>query len=450
MLHQCGTKPVMQPLQQFVYSRRDGITRTHRVGGRRYENNAVSTNPVDGIDIAATATQSNNTVFNATLVFNQGGSSSRSARPVSPPIRYSWLRSRVRTDLSFRALSPLIDAGAVIPTRTTDFYGNPIYGTPDMGAIEYQPPYTMGADSINASGNIRIYADGKYRYTSTVGSGPTMNFSATPSGGTFSSFGSSDARPAWLDISNITWNTSGNYSKEWTASGSGATTVVFTVGDLLPAEHYHVTVDGATSASITGTSCTAGLCQAGSDGKITFTYTGGWSSHTFAVGHIHPDTTPPSVPTNLSASSVSTSQINLTWTASTDNTSVTGYLVYRNGVQVGTSATNSYSDNNLSPSTSYSYAVSAYDAVGNNSAQSASASATTQGYSGPILVAWWKFDEGSGTSASDFAGTNTGTIAGAATWTAGKSGQALQFSGSGTVSALSDTSINFGTVISQS
>src|SRR5271166_3718688 len=89
------------------------------------------------------------------------------------------------------------------------------------------------------------------------------------------------------------------------------------------------------------------------------------------------DTTPPSVPTNLSASAVSSSQINLTWTASTDNVGVTGYKIYRGGVQVGTSATNSYSDTGLTASTAYTYTVSAYDPAGNNSAQSASASATT-------------------------------------------------------------------------
>jgi len=90
------------------------------------------------------------------------------------------------------------------------------------------------------------------------------------------------------------------------------------------------------------------------------------------------DTIAPSVPANLTATAISSSQINLAWTASTDNVSVTGYRIFRGGVQIGTSATNLYSDTSLSPSTAYSYTVAAYDAVGNISGQSASASATTQ------------------------------------------------------------------------
>jgi len=44
-----------------------------------------------------------------------------------------------------------------------------------------------------------------------------------------------------------------------------------------------------------------------------------------------PDATPPTVPTGLTATAASTSQINLVWTASTDNVGVTGYRVYRDG-----------------------------------------------------------------------------------------------------------------------
>ncbi|MGH9406923.1 MAG: LamG-like jellyroll fold domain-containing protein, partial [Terriglobia bacterium] len=45
-------------------------------------------------------------------------------------------------------------------------------------------------------------------------------------------------------------------------------------------------------------------------------------------------------------------------------------------------------------------------------------------------AAWWKFDEGSGTVASDASGDgNTGTLVNAPLWTVGESGDALQFDG---------------------
>jgi chitodextrinase len=90
------------------------------------------------------------------------------------------------------------------------------------------------------------------------------------------------------------------------------------------------------------------------------------------------DTTPPSVPAGLSAAAVSSSQINLSWSASTDNVGVTGYKVYKNGTQIATATGTSYSDTGLNPSTTYSYSVSAYDAAGNTSPQSGTVSAATQ------------------------------------------------------------------------
>ncbi len=90
------------------------------------------------------------------------------------------------------------------------------------------------------------------------------------------------------------------------------------------------------------------------------------------------DNISPSIPSNLSAAAVSSSQINLSWTASTDNTGVTGYRIYRGGTQIATSTTTSYQNTGLTASTPYTYRVSAYDAAGNVSSQSTSASATTQ------------------------------------------------------------------------
>lgn len=91
------------------------------------------------------------------------------------------------------------------------------------------------------------------------------------------------------------------------------------------------------------------------------------------------DTNPPTVPTALAATPVSFSRISLSWTASTDDTGVMGYKIYRNGAFVGSTTGNYYTDINLQPSTSYSYQVSAYDGAGNESAKSDAASATTLG-----------------------------------------------------------------------
>jgi chitodextrinase len=89
------------------------------------------------------------------------------------------------------------------------------------------------------------------------------------------------------------------------------------------------------------------------------------------------DTAAPSTPAGLSATAASSSQIALSWSASTDNTGVTGYRVFRGTTQIATVTGTSYQDSGLSPSTSYSYQVSAVDAAGNLSAKSSSASATT-------------------------------------------------------------------------
>ena len=72
------------------------------------------------------------------------------------------------------------------------------------------------------------------------------------------------------------------------------------------------------------------------------------------------------------------SQINLSWSASTDNVGVTGYQIYRGGTLLTTVTGTSYSNTGLTPSTSYSYYVRATDAAGNFSGNSNTASATTQ------------------------------------------------------------------------
>lgn len=89
------------------------------------------------------------------------------------------------------------------------------------------------------------------------------------------------------------------------------------------------------------------------------------------------DTTAPSVPATLTSSNVSATTATLSWAASTDNVGVTGYKILRNGTQIGTSTTTSFTDTTLAASTTYSYTVQAYDAAGNTSAASTALSVTT-------------------------------------------------------------------------
>jgi len=151
------------------------------------------------------------------------------------------------------------------------------------------------------------------------------------------------------------------------------------------------------------------------------------------------DTQPPSAPGTLTATAASSSQINLSWGAATDNVGVTGYRIDRcqgagctnfsHLVQLTGTAT-TYSDTGLSASTTYSYQVRALDAAGNLGPVSNTATAVTKAGVAPSLAAAYGFEEGSGSTTADASGVgNTGTLLNATWTTSGKYGDALVFNG---------------------
>lgn len=92
------------------------------------------------------------------------------------------------------------------------------------------------------------------------------------------------------------------------------------------------------------------------------------------------DLVAPSVPTGVQATRVSTSRIDVTWTASTDSGSgVKGYSVFRNGVWIAdVESGTSYQDTTgLTPHTPYWYTVQAYDYAANIGNASAGDGAVT-------------------------------------------------------------------------
>ncbi|HXE44379.1 MAG TPA: LamG-like jellyroll fold domain-containing protein [Conexibacter sp.] len=175
---------------------------------------------------------------------------------------------------------------------------------------------------------------------------------------------------------------------------------------------------------------------------------------------------PLGAPSNLSATTVSSSRIDLSWS---DNAGAeAGQVLQRStdaafsaptSIALGANVT-SWSDTGLAAGTQYWYRVRAVDASSNGSAWSPVASATTQAGAPPASyasvvaadapVGWWRLGETSGTSAANMAGGSAGTYAGGATLNqpsllaTDMVNRAVAFNGSsGRVSVPSSTALQF-------
>ncbi len=109
-----------------------------------------------------------------------------------------------------------------------------------------------------------------------------------------------------------------------------------------------------------GTSCTilagAGVGDGSGDGD---------------PGTSGPDTTPPAFADSLTVKGVTTTSVQLGWSAATDNVGVKSYVLKRNGAIIATltPGTLSYSDSGLTSNSAYNYSLQAADAAGNKSSE---------------------------------------------------------------------------------
>ena len=145
---------------------------------------------------------------------------------------------------------------------------------------------------------------------------------------------------------------------------SGSQPTAVTIDGSSPAESTSLSAYQATPGDAWYYDTTSGNlylqdAQSSTNSSIVVSFGGGGS-----------DTSPPSVPTNVVASAVSSTEVDLSWTPSTDNVGVDHYDVYRNNSKLPTPAagsTSSYKDTTALASTTYTYCVVAYDAAGNAS-----------------------------------------------------------------------------------
>ncbi|PCJ59965.1 MAG: hypothetical protein COA79_09165 [Planctomycetota bacterium] len=148
--------------------------------------------------------------------------------------------------------------------------------------------------------------------------------------------------------------------------------------------NYHIYQDG----TLIGTSATASFSATGLTAGATYSFTlsaidaannnSAQSSAIAVMTLTATDTTAPSIPMNLLATSVTSTSLTLTWATSTDDTQVSGYKIFKDGIFLNSSTTNSLEILNLTLATTYSFTISAYDAVNNNSTISNALSVTTK------------------------------------------------------------------------
>lgn len=109
----------------------------------------------------------------------------------------------------------------------------------------------------------------------------------------------------------------------------------------------------------------------------TFSY-GEVEDYTINLVNSTADTQAPSNPSNLTASNITQTTVDLSWTASTDNVGVAGYDIYQGNSNIGTVTATSAQITGLTANTNYSFHVTAHDAAGNVSGNSNTVNITTQ------------------------------------------------------------------------
>lgn len=268
---------------------------------------------------------------------------------------------------------------------------------PLSGAAPITGTYTLKANAVDASGvaSVQFLVDGNavntdvtspYEYawnSAGVANGPhTIAARATDSKNNTSTTAavtvtvnnavSCTGNPSVPGNPRATGKTPNSISLAWNASAAAT-------GCTL--QNYRIFRDGIQLTTVTGTTFTdSGLTP----GKA-YSYTivaADTSNHVSAASAAVTETTvadtaKPSVPTNLRRTATTATAVGFAWNASTDNTGVKDYIIYRNGTQIGTSTTTTFTSSPLSPNTTYNFTVKARDLANNESDVSATLAAKT-------------------------------------------------------------------------
>ena len=313
--------------------------------------------------------------------------------------------------------SPVIDSGFnMIGIGSNDYYGglSKVRSSQDIGANEYQyansfPPKDTTAPSVplnlkvvtvstsmarlswnNSVDNIAVtgydvYINGTKKYSTVTDSVTVNNLKADSSFSiavrAFDSSGNASALSVPITVKagsnkDTTAPSVPLNLKVVTATTSMARLSWDNSTDNTAVSGYDVFINGTKKYSTVTDSVTVNNLKADSSFSVAvraLDSSGNASAFSVAIAvkaGSNKDTIAPSVPLNLKVVTVSTSMASIAWDNSIDNTAVSGYDVFINGLKKYTTVTNSVTVNNLKADSSFSVAVRAFDSSGNASALS--------------------------------------------------------------------------------
>jgi chitodextrinase len=236
------------------------------------------------------------------------------------------------------------------------------HGTsPEMvGNLPCGVPVTIAVDAVDAAGN----ASAKSTVTATPGpcGGGSPPVAPAPSGDT-----TPPSTPTGVSVSGVG-------ETAVTLSWSASTDDVGVAGYRLYRDGSAVGTSTTTRFDYSGLTCAStyalGVAAVDAAGNVSGTATANVATAACPPPPPPPDTTPPSTPSGLSLSGASPSTITLSWSPSTDDVTVTGYQLFRDGAQVDTVTGTNFTFTGLACATTYSLGVDAFDAAANVSGTS--------------------------------------------------------------------------------
>ena len=210
--------------------------------------------------------------------------------------------------------------------------------------------YTLGVDAFDAAGNKSAAST----ISASTAACPDTQAPTAPTGLTVTGSTTTSLSISWgASFDNVSV-TGYDVYKGSTVAGTTSTFTSYTVSGLTCGTSYTLAVDAFDAAGNKST-------------KTSLT------TSTAACA----DTQAPTTPTSLVVTGSTTSSVSISWSASFDNVSVTGYDVYNGSTVAGTTSTfTSYTVSSLTCGTSYTIAVDAFDAAGNKSTKTSLTTAT--------------------------------------------------------------------------